>query len=326
MKDSISYVNFVYVLEIVFWNSSRFFFFFFPVTLCALQHRLWCRQLGHSAFTSLGKGDSRRQRPVRSILDFWVSKAWAWHKIKGWKEFLEDNHRGRQTETHLGHSGGTLHEACWERKRNICLVFWATCRRVSPSSLPPREPRMSWWGQQGRGQPLPGPGSCEKSRRFPGTQSSMYGPQRSHRPVEAVCLGRTQWWPPRASVQNQWGPGGMKAFPGRLGGAQMCPQCHAQTQAWGACPRPPWPLHLPLSHNIGKCCPLSRTVPTENPIQTQMPVFRTDENIHWDIETIPRDWHRLNASNSLLSLFLDWGIIALQYYVNSAGLPWLLSW
>ena len=39
-------------LEIVFWNSSRFFFFFFPVTLCALQHRLWCRQLGHSAFTS----------------------------------------------------------------------------------------------------------------------------------------------------------------------------------------------------------------------------------------------------------------------------------
>ena len=66
-------------------------------------------------------------------------------------------------------------------------------------------------------------------------------------------------------------------------------------------------------------------MPTENPIQTQMPVFRTDENIHWDIETIPRDWHRLNASNSLLSLFLDWGIIALQYYVNSAGLPWLLS-
>ena len=56
-----------------------------------------------------------------------------------------------------------------------------------------------------------------------------------------------------------------------------------------------------------------------------MPVFRTDENIHWDIETIPRDWHRLNASNSLLSLFLDWSIIALQYYVNSAGLPWLLS-
>lgn len=100
--------------------------FFFSVILCAL----WCfhlpHQLRHSTFICLGKRDRAEGREQWSrLLIFEFQKCRPGIREKTGNNSLEISVEVGHSRVHLGHSGMTVHQACWERN----FLFFSRCSR-----------------------------------------------------------------------------------------------------------------------------------------------------------------------------------------------------